>query len=184
MIASLNETGKAGVVMDNGVLFRSRSEKKIRKPILEDDLVEAVIALPEKLFYNTDSPGCILILNKDKPDDREGTVQFINAADQTLRGSGIKIYEEESSQNRLTEKGIQYVAETFLHGRVETHHSRTVELEEIAENNWNLNVPRYVDTTPETEDIDVQKKMEELDDITDKISENTSRLQSVIEQLY
>jgi type I restriction enzyme M protein len=184
MIASLNETGKAGVVMDNGVLFRSRSEKKIRKPILEDDLVEAVIALPEKLFYNTDSPGCILILNKDKPDDLEGTVQFINASDQALRESGIKIYEEISSQNRLTNKGVQYVAETFLTDREETHHSRIVELEEIEENNWNLNVPRYVDTTPESEEIDVQEKMEELDDVTEKISESTARLQSVIGDLY
>jgi type I restriction enzyme M protein len=170
--------------MDNGVLFRSRSEKKIRKPILEDDLVEAVIALPEKLFYNTDSPGCILILNKDKPDDLEGTVQFINASDQALRESGIKIYEEISSQNRLTNKGVQYVAETFLTDREETHHSRIVELEEIEENNWNLNVPRYVDTTPESEEIDVQEKMEELDDVTEKISESTARLQSVIGDLY
>src|SRR5699024_5552284 len=126
MLASLNETGKAGVVMDNGVLFRSRSEKKIRKPILENDLVEAVIALPENLFYNTSSPGCILILNKDKPEDREGTVQFIYAEDEELRSSGVRVYKDLSNQHRLTQKGVEHIAETYRTRREEPHHSRVV----------------------------------------------------------
>src|SRR6056297_3542902 len=141
MIASMNETGKAGVVMDNGILFRSRSEKKIRKPILEADLVEAVIALPENLFYNTSSPGCILILNKDKPEERTDKVLFIYAEDQELRESGVQIFEELSIQNQLTTKGVNYLAETYHTARNEAHHSRLVDIEEIAENDWNLNVP-------------------------------------------
>ncbi|MFC3958348.1 type I restriction-modification system subunit M [Halovivax cerinus] len=183
MLASLNETGKAGVVMDNGVLFRSRSEKKIRKPILENDLVEAVIALPENLFYNTSSPGCVLILNKDKPEEREGKVQFIYAEDQELRESGVQIYEELSNQNEITSEGVEYLAETYQTGREEAHHSRLVDLEEIEENDWNLNVPRYVDTTEPEEPIDVTEKLEELDELEAKRRETDEKLQQYMEEL-
>jgi type I restriction enzyme M protein len=178
MLASLNETGKAGVVMDNGILFRSRSEKKIRKPILEDDLVEAVIALPENLFYNTSSPGCILILNKDKPEEREGKVHFIYAEDQMLRESYVQVFEELSNQNRLTDEGVEYLAETYLNGREEDHHSRLVDLEEIEENDWNLNVPRYVDTTEPEKPIDVSAKLQELDRLAEKREQTETELET------
>ncbi len=183
MLASLNETGKAGVVMDNGVLFRSRSEKKIRKPILENDLVEAVIALPQNLFYNTPSPGCILILNKDKPEKREGKVHFIYAEDQVLRESEVQVFKELSNQNQLTGEGVKYLAETFETGREEEHHSRLVELEEIEENDWNLNVPRYVDTTEPEEPIDVGEKLQELDDLEAKREETTAKLEQYMKEL-
>jgi len=183
MLASLNETGKMGVVMDNGVLFRSRSEKKIRKPVLEDDLVEAVIALPENLFYNTSSPGCIFIMNKDKPAEREGKVLFIYAEDQGLRESGVRVYEELSNQNQLTKPGVQHIAETFRTGREEDHHSRMVELAEIEENDWNLNVPRYVDTTEPEEPIDVSEKLRELDELEAKRRETDEELQEYMKEL-
>lgn len=184
MVASLSENGKAGIVMDNGVLFRSRSERKIRKPFVEDDLLEAVIALPPNLFYNTSSPGCLLIFNKNKPENRENGVLFIHAQEEQLRGSGVTVFEELSSQNKLTTEGVDYIAETFLTGREEPHHSRLVTIDEIAENDWNLNVPRYVDTTPETEEIDVQTRMAELKQIEDKISKSSEQLESIIEGLY
>lgn len=183
MLASLNETGKAGVVMDNGVLFRSRSEKKIRKPILENDLVEAVIALPENLFYNTGSPGCILILNKDKPEEREGTVQFIYAEDEQLRSSGVWVYEDLSNQHRLTQEGVEHIAETYRTWREEPHHSRVVTLDEVEENDWNLNVPRYVDTTEPEEPIDVSEKLRELDELEAKRRETDEELQQYMEEL-
>jgi len=183
MIASLNETGKAGVVMDNGVLFRSRSEKKIRKPVLEDDLVEAVIALPENLFYNTSSPGCILILNKDKPEEREGTVQFIYAEDEELRESGVRVYEELSNQNRLTNEGVAHIAETYHERREEPHHSRVVELDEIEENDWNLNVPRYVDTTEPEEPIDVSEKLDELEALEAERRETNEQLMAYMGEM-
>jgi type I restriction enzyme M protein len=183
MLASLNETGRMGVVMDNGVLFRSRSEKKIRRPMLEDDLVEAVIALPENLFYNTSSPGCILIVNKDKPPEREGTVQFIYAEDQELRDSGVQVYEELSAQNQLTDEGVAHVAETYREMREEPHHSRVVELDEIEENDWNLNVPRYVDTTEPEEPIDVREKLAALDELEAKRRETDAELEEYMEAL-
>jgi type I restriction enzyme M protein len=183
MLASLNETGRMGVVMDNGVLFRSRSEKKIRRPMLEDDLVEAVIALPENLFYNTSSPGCILIVNKDKPPEREGTVQFIYAEDQELRDSGVQVYEELSAQNQLTDEGVAHVAEKYREMREEPHHSRVVELDEIEENDWNLNVPRYVDTTEPEEPIDVREKLAALDELEAKRRETDAELEEYMEAL-
>jgi type I restriction enzyme M protein len=183
MLASLNETGKAGIVMDNGVLFRSRSEKKIRRPILQDDIIEAVIALPENLFYNTSSPGCILIFNKDKPAEREGKVLFIYAEDMELRESGVKVFEELSNQNQLTQDGIDYLAETYLTGREEDHHSRLVDIDEIEENDWNLNVPRYVDTTDQEEPIDVTKKLQEIDKLAEKRQKTDEELQRYMEVL-
>ncbi|WP_435143799.1 N-6 DNA methylase [Halobaculum sp. P14] len=183
MIASLNETGKAGIVMDNGVLFRSRSEKKIRKPFLEDDLIEAVIALPENLFYNTSSPGCLLIFNKDKPEERKDRVLFIYAEDEELRESGTQVYEEQSNQNQLTDGGVEYLAESYLTGREEDHHSRLVDLEEIKENDWNLNVPRYVDTTEPEEPIDVSAKLEELDRLAEKRERTEAELEEYMEEL-
>jgi len=183
MIASMNETGKAGVVMDNGILFRSRSEKKIRKPILEADLVEAVIALPENLFYNTSSPGCILILNKDKPEERTDKVLFSYAEDQQLRESGVRMYEELSSQNQLTAEGVDHLAETYRTAREEAHHSRLVDLAEIEDNDWNLNVPRYVDTTEPEEPIDVSEKLRELDELEAERESTAAKLAQYMEEL-
>ncbi|WP_201741541.1 N-6 DNA methylase [Salinigranum halophilum] len=183
MLASLSETGKAGIVMDNGILFRSRSEKKIRKPILEADLIEAVIALPGNLFYNTSSPGCILIMNKDKPEERERKIQFIYAEEQTLRESGVQVYEELSNQNQLTQECVEYLAETHFTGREEAHHSRLVDIEEIKENDWNLNVPRYVDTTEPEEPIDVREKLRELDKLAEERRKTDEELQQYMKGL-
>jgi len=183
MIASLSEQGKAGIVMDNGTLFRSRSEKKIRKPFLEDDLIEAVIALPENLFYNTGSPGCLLIFNKDKPVEREDKVLFVYAEDQRLRESGIQVYEELSSQNKLRSEGVEYIAESFRTGREEAHHSRLVDMAEIAENDWNLNVPRYIDATEPWEPIDVTSKLEELDKLAEKREQTEAELENYMQEL-
>jgi type I restriction enzyme M protein len=80
MLASLKPNGRMGVVLDQGVLFRGGAEGKIRQKVVDDDLVECVIALPEKLFYNTGSPGCLVFLNKNKLRDRKGKVLFIFAA--------------------------------------------------------------------------------------------------------
>ncbi|MDD3818248.1 MAG: class I SAM-dependent DNA methyltransferase, partial [Actinomycetota bacterium] len=80
MLASADEkTGKVGIVIDNGCLFRGGKEKAIRSKIVEEDLIEAIILLPEKLFYNTGAPGAIIILNRNKPDFKKGKIQFINA---------------------------------------------------------------------------------------------------------
>ena len=147
MIASLNSEGKMGVVVPHGVLFRGSSEKAIRKGILEDDLLEAVIGLPSALFYGTGIPAALLIINKKKPVERKGKVLFIN---------GELEYQEGKNQNKLREQDIQHVMKVYDAFEDERRYSKVVEMDEIRENDYNLNIRRYADTSPPPEQFDVK----------------------------
>jgi type I restriction enzyme M protein len=147
MIASLNSEGKMGVVVPHGVLFRGSSEKEIRKGILEDDLLEAVIGLPSALFYGTGIPAALLIINKKKPVERKGKVLFINSELE---------YAEGKNQNKLREQDIQHVMEVYDAFEDERRYSKVVEMDEIRENDYNLNIRRYADTSPPPEQFDVK----------------------------
>lgn len=146
MIASLNAEGKMGVVVPHGVLFRGSSEKKIRKGILEDDLLEAVIGLPSALFYGTGIPAALLIINKNKPSEREGKVLFIN---------GELEYQEGKNQNKLREQDIRHILSVYDAFVDEKRYSKVVDMNEIRENDYNLNIRRYADTLPPPESFDV-----------------------------
>ena len=154
MIRSLNDEGQMACVIPHGVLFR-KHESKFREPMLEQDMVEAVIGLPENLFQNNSIPSGILVVNKDKPEEREGQVQFIHAADE-------EFYEELSNQNKLTEEGIKEIVEKYRNWETEERVSRVVDLEEIQENDYNLNIALYVDTTQPEENIHVSEELEKL----------------------
>lgn len=147
MIASLNNEGMMGVVMPHGVLFRGSSEKEIRKGILNDDLLEAVIGLPAALFYGTGIPACLLIINKNKPAERQGKVLFINSELE---------YEEGKNQNKLRQQDIEKIVATFDDYAEIKRYSKIVTLAEIAENDYNLNIRRYADTSPPPEIFDVR----------------------------
>ncbi|WP_156496686.1 N-6 DNA methylase, partial [Alcanivorax sp. HI0083] len=147
MIASLNAEGMMGVVMPHGVLFRGSSEKAIRQGILNDDLLEAVIGLPAALFYGTGIPACLLIVNKAKPASRRGKVLFINSELE---------YEEGKNQNKLRQQDIAKIVHTFEHFEEIKRYSKVVPLAEIEENDFNLNIRRYADTSPPPEIFDVR----------------------------
>ncbi|EPG0367991.1 type I restriction-modification system subunit M [Photobacterium damselae] len=147
MIASTNAEGMVGVVMPHGVLFRGSSEKAIRQGILEDDLLEAVIGLPSGLFYGTGIPACMLIINKNKPSDRKGKVLFIN---------GELEFQEGKNQNKLREQDIAKIVTTFNNFEDIKRYSKVVPYSEIAENDFNLNIRRYADTSPPAEIFDVR----------------------------
>ncbi|MDC3394409.1 type I restriction-modification system subunit M [Planktomarina temperata] len=147
MIASLNAEGKMGVVVPHGVLFRGSSEKEIRKGILEDDLIEAVIGLPSALFYGTGIPAALLIINKKKPDERKGKVLFIN---------GELKYQEGKNQNKLRDSDIQHILDVYDAFEDERRYSKVVSMDEIRENDYNLNIRRYADTSPPPEQFDVK----------------------------
>ena len=147
MIASLNADGMMGVVMPHGVLFRGASEKAIRQGILQDDLLEAVIGLPSGLFYGTGIPACLLIINKRKPAERRGKVLFIN---------GELEFEEGKNQNKLRQQDIDKIVHTFENYAELKRYSKVVTLAEIAENDFNLNIRRYADTSPPPEIFDVR----------------------------
>ena len=136
-----------GVVVPHGVLFRGSSEKEIRKGILEDDLLEAVIGLPSGLFYGTGIPAALLIINKKKPADRRRKVLFINAELE---------YQEGKNQNRLNDTDILHVLTTFENFADERRYSKVVDMTEIRANDYNLNIRRYADTSPPPEPFDVR----------------------------
>ena len=150
MIASLNAEGKMGVVVPHGVLFRGSSEKEIRKGILEDDLLEAVIGLPSALFYGTGIPAALLIINKAKSADRKGKVLFIN---------GELEYAEGKNQNKLRGEDIQHILDVYDAYEDEKRYSKVVSMDEIRENDYNLNIRRYADTSPPPEQFDVKAVM-------------------------
>lgn len=147
MIASLNNDGMMGVVMPHGVLFRGSSEKEIRKGILIDDLLEAVIGLPSGLFYGTGIPASLLIINKNKAAERKGKVMFINSELE---------YQEGKNQNTLRPEDIAKIVATFDDYAEEKRYSKIVPLADIAENDYNLNIRRYADTSPPPEIFDVR----------------------------
>ena len=157
MVAVLNAKGRLGVVMPHGVLFRGSAEGKIRQALLQDDLFEAVIGLAPNVFYGTGIPASILVLNRNKRAARKGKVLFIDA-------SGA--FEEGSNQNRLRDDDIAHIAKTFHAYADIDKYARVVPLAEIEQNDWNLNISRYVDTSDEEERIDVAdavRKLRELE---------------------
>ncbi|MBW2185155.1 MAG: type I restriction-modification system subunit M [Deltaproteobacteria bacterium] len=147
MIASLNAEGMMGVVMPHGVLFRGSSEKAIRQGIINDDLLEAVVGLPAGLFYGTGIPACLLIINKNKAAERKGKVLFINSELE---------YQEGKNQNKLRPRDIDQIVATFDNYEQIKRYSTLVTHDEIAENDYNLNIRRYADTSPPPEIFDVR----------------------------
>ncbi len=145
MIASLNADGVMGVVVPHGVLFRGASEKEIRKGFLEDDLLEAVIGLPPSLFYGTGIPAALLIINKKKSPSRKNKVIFIN---------GELDFEERKNQNILREIDVSKILNTYDSYQDIKRYSKVATIEEIRENDYNLNIRRYADTSPPFEIFD------------------------------
>ncbi len=153
MVAVLNAQGRLGVVMPHGVLFRGGSEAKIRQGMLREDLFEAVIGLASNLFYGTSIQAAILVLNRSKPARRRRKVLFIDA-------SGA--FEEGGSQNRLRDEDIRRVASTFRAYEDVERFASVVSLEEIEQNDCDLSIGGYVDSSEKEERIDVADAVRRL----------------------
>lgn len=153
MITTLNHKGKAGVVMPHGVLFRGAAEGTIRKGLIEEDLIEGVIGLPSNLFYGTGIPACILILNRNKPEEYKNKIFFLD---------GSQDYQGGKNQNTLRDQDIEKIIATYDKYEEIEKYCRPVSIEEIRENDYNLNITRYIDTTEEEEEIDVAAALLEL----------------------
>ncbi len=144
MIETLKpQTGRMGVVVPHGVLFRASSEGKIRKQLIDENLLDTVIGLPEKLFFGTGIPAAILIFKKQKTDDK---VLFIDASREFKSGK---------NQNQLTSENIQKIVDTYQDRKTVDKYAYLASLAEVQENDYNLNIPRYVDTFEEEEEIDL-----------------------------
>lgn len=148
MLASLKPEGHMATVMPHGVLFRGGKEKLIREKFINNDVIEAIISLPPGLFYGTGIPACVVVANKNKPDSLKDKVLFINAD---------REYAEGKAQNKLRPEDIEKIDFVFTHKREIPKYSRLVSKDEIVEtHDYNLNIRRYVDNTPEPEPEDVQ----------------------------
>jgi type I restriction enzyme M protein len=146
MIASLNDNGVMATVMPHGVLFRGGQEKVIREGIVRDNLIEAIIGLPSKLFYNVGIPACVIVINKNKPEHMKDKILFINAD---------REYGEGRNQNYLRPEDIEKIVTVFAEKKEIPKYSRVVDIMEIEDNDFNLNIRRYVDNSPGPEIEDV-----------------------------
>ena len=142
IIASLKSTGKAAVILPHGVLFRGGAEGEIRRNLIQRGYIEAIIGLPANLFYGTGIPACIIVVNKKNASDRNG-IFMIDASEG---------YRKDGNKNRLRERDIHRIVDTFRKGETVERYARLVPMEEIEENEYNLNIPRYIDNS-EPEDL-------------------------------
>lgn len=174
MLASLKQTGRMGIVLDQGALFRGGAEGKIRQKILEQDLIECVVALPEKIFYNTGAPGCLIFLNKNKLKDRRGKVLFIYAG---------KDFEKLKNMNRFKDEHIKRIVETYGQFKDQAKYAAVVPVDKIRQNDFNLSVTRYVDVFEQDEQIEVSQTWQELKKLEDERQAVDARLSAYLREL-
>lgn len=174
MLHSLDDsTGRMAVVLPHGVLFRGASEGRIRQQIIEFHLLDAVIGLPSNLFYGTSIPACILVFKKNRANT---DVLFIDA-------SGKGNYEKGKNQNLLRDCDIEKIVETYKKREVIEKYSYLATQEEIKENDYNLNIPRYVDTFEEEERIDIDEVKANIANLETEIAEVQAKMNEYLKEL-
>ncbi|MFQ1784360.1 type I restriction-modification system subunit M [Aeromonas veronii] len=172
MIETLKpKSGRMGVVVPHGVLFRGSSEGKIRQQLIDENLLDAVIGLPEKLFFGTGIPAAILIFKKEKVDDN---VLFIDASREFKAGK---------NQNVLSPENIAKIVATYRNGGNVDKYAYIASLKEIQENDYNLNIPRYVDTFEEEAEIDLLAVRAEREQLKAQLAELETEMAKYLEEL-
>lgn len=176
MIHSMSGDGRVAAVAPHGVLFRGASEGRIRQTVVDKNLIDAVIGLPENLFYGTSIPACIVVFRKGRVNTN---ILFIDAS---------KHYEKEKSKNKLRKEDINKIVETYRaylrdeNADVEKY-SHVATLNEIKENEYNLNIPRYVDTFEEEEIVDIDVVNAEIAEIKNKIADVEKQMDKYLIEL-
>jgi type I restriction enzyme M protein len=174
MIATANKAGMVGVVMPHGVLFRGAAEGEIRKGILQDDFLEAVVGLPANLFYGTGIPAAILVFNKGKKAARKGRVLFVEAS---------REFKEGAAQNYLRDEDVKKIAAAFHAFQDVPKYARVVGLEELERNDFNLNISRYVETAEAVEKVGVAAAIAKLRELEGKRAEAETRMNGYLKEL-
>ena len=164
-------SGRMGVVVPHGVLFRGAAEGRIRRKLIEENLLDTVIGLPEKLFYGTGIPAAILIFKKKKADDK---VLFIDAS---------REYADGKNQNVLRPEDIQKIIDTCHKRESVDKYAYLARPEEIAENDFNLNIPRYVDTFEEEEEIDLMAVRAEREKLKAELATLEEEMEGYLKEL-
>ncbi|SCX04071.1 putative type I restriction enzymeP M protein [Agrobacterium sp. DSM 25558] len=167
----LKEEGVMAIILPHGVLFRGGAEERIRTKLLNDGHIDTVIGLPANLFYSTGIPVCILVLKKcKKPDD----VLFINSAQHFAKGK---------RQNQLSQDHITKIIDTYRFRKEEDRYSKRISLERIAEEGYNLNISRYINTADEERTIDLQTTHDELMEIERHVQASTKKYNVFLKEL-
>jgi len=174
MLASLNSKGIMASVVPHGVLFRGGAEGAIRQGLLEDDLFEVVIGFPQNLFYGASIPAAVIILNKNKPADKKGKVLFIDASEGFVK---------DGNKNKLTEDNIKTIIDTYDAFEDKEKFAKLVELKDIKNNDYNLNISRYVDISVEKEEIDIEEVIGRISEREIELAESKEKLNSFLEKL-
>ena len=167
----LKDEGVMAIILPHGVLFRGGAEERIRTKLLKDGHIDTVIGLPANLFYSTGIPVCILVLKKcKKPDD----VLFINAAEN---------FEKSKRQNQITDEHIAKIIATYQYRKEEPRYSRRVEMDEIAKNDFNLNISRYISTAVAEEEIQLEAIQRDLVEIENAVKAATAKHNQFLKEL-
>ena len=173
MIYQLSDNGTMAVVLPHGVLFRGASEGTIREYLIkEKNYLDAVIGLPANIFFGTSIPTCILVFKKCR--ENEDNILFIDAS---------KDFEPGKNQNRLRDKDVNKIIETYKSRVEKPKYCHVAPLSEIAKNEYNLNIPRYVDTFEEEEEIDIKAVQQDLKRIDKEIAEVDKELNVYLKEL-
>lgn len=173
MIYHLTDNGTMAIVLPHGVLFRGNAEGHIRRYLIEDrNYLDAVIGLPANIFYGTSIPTCILVFKKcRKPDD---SIVFIDASQH---------FEKVKNQNVLRSEDIEKIVDTYKERKEEDKYSHIASLKEIKENDYNLNIPRYVDTFEEEEPVDLAEVSKQLKELDKEMTETEKEIKKFCDEL-
>jgi len=178
--ASLNERGRGAVVLDTGAASRgsgnagTNKEKSVRQWFVEQDLIEAVLYMPENLFYNTTAPGIVVFLHKAKPAERQGRLLLVNAS---------QVYEKGDPKNFIPAAGISCIADALIHWQEQDKFSRVVEREELARNDFNISPSRYIHTSDAATYRPIAEIVRELDAIEAEAREADRALREILGRL-
>ncbi|WP_427003226.1 type I restriction-modification system subunit M [Methanobrevibacter intestini] len=173
MIYHLDENGTMAIVLPHGVLFRGAAEGTIRKFLVDErNYLDAVIGLPANLFYGTSIPTCVLVFKKCREENDD--ILFIDASQE---------FEKVKNQNKLREEDIDKIVNTYINREEIDKYSHRASLEEIKENDFNLNIPRYVDTFEEEEPVDLDEVCKELEKISEEMKEVDAEIKKYCDEL-
>ena len=178
MIASASVNGRIAAVAPHGVLFRGAAEGRIRQRVVDENLLDAVIGLPENLFYGTPIPACILVFKKNRA-NRD--VLFIDASGKDEDGNPR--YKKDKNQNVLEQKHIDAIIRAYMDRKDIERFAHVATIDEIKENDYNLNIPRYVDTFEEEALIDIEEVQSNIVRLKAEIAEVEAKMDAYLKEL-
>jgi len=174
IVAVLKQDGKAGLVLPHGTLFRGGSEGKIRTALIKADLIEGIVGIPSALFYNTGIPASIWIINKNKTKAQKDKITIIDASND---------YKDGKNQNELLAEHLTKITTAYDAYKEVDKYMRVVEVAEIAENDYNLNISRYIDTSEPEPEVDLQLVKQTITNLEEKERAIDAQLADFLKEL-